>query len=324
MNADPTQPAPGVPAGNRREEARYAIIFRTHFWDSFTERQLASLKAVTHLGDIHVLVDETNGPVSDISHPQVFRVTSQQFTSHGYAAAGEGSLLWFNGDYPLYAFKDAHPEYDYYLQLEYDVVINTRLDQMIQSARVDGVDYVGLTKGPPAAEWHWLDTCLGSYRLADIKHQLICLSLFSGRALNLLKKRRLEMSELWASEQLKVWPMCEAFIATEISLGGLKSAELSRFGDVTSYDHWPPYLEDDPKDEKNAFVHPVLDHDRYVASIFKYQISLFDFFNPTSVVHEKLSRLPLHERLALVFRDRLPREFVKTVSSKLPGGRRAE
>jgi hypothetical protein len=47
---------------------RYAVIFRTHFWDDFARRQFARLRQMVREGDIFVLVDETNGPVVGIEH----------------------------------------------------------------------------------------------------------------------------------------------------------------------------------------------------------------------------------------------------------------
>lgn len=307
---------PSLPTEIGSTSVSYAVIFRTHFWDEFTERQLARLKAVTKTGEIHILVDETNGHVAGINHPHVFRVKASDFVSQGYAEAGEGSLLWYNGDYPLFAFRDAHPGFKYYLQLEYDVVLNLNVDSMVATAAASKTDFVGLTKGPAAPDWYWLHTCIESYRLEDIRHQLICLSLFSGHALDHLKARRLEMSQAFGSGTLKSWPMCEGFIATEMHLAGLASKELSIFGDVQCYDHWPPYLEGDPRDTVHSFVHPVLDEERYVSSAFKYPISLPDFVNPLSIIHRKLSRLPFRKRLDLTFRSKLPAALVSTIRAK--------
>lgn len=266
---------------------RCAVIFRIHFWDDFAQRQFDRLLAMADGTDVFVLVDETNGAVR-VPHDRVVRVTEGGLLAMGLARAGEGNLLWFNGDYPLYRFAELHPDYDYYLQLEYDVIVNRPIAAMIGAMAAGGVDYVGLTKGEPAADWFWLDTMLQAYPRAAIRKQLICLCAFSAAALRHLWQTRLAHSAAPSA----AWPFCEGFIPTELAQAGFVCAELSAFGDVTAYDHWPPYLErDGAAMTDHAFVHPVLDQPRYVASMHKYHIGLRGYLNPGSQFHRKLRRL---------------------------------
>ncbi len=37
----------------------YAVIFRTHFWDAFAQRQFDRLASTVKTGHLYVLVDET-------------------------------------------------------------------------------------------------------------------------------------------------------------------------------------------------------------------------------------------------------------------------
>ena len=221
-------------------EQKTAVIFRTHFWDGFAQRQFDRLLASAGSCDVFVLVDETARKVEGISHDRVVRVTESELLDMGLADAGHGNLLWFNGDYPIYRFQQLHPDYDYYLQLEYDVVINGGIAPFVAAAAAQGVDFVGLTKGEATPDWPWVDTCTDAYRLDEIAHQLICLALFSGRALRHLWQRRLDMSGAFARGEIRAWPMCEGFIATELAMAGMACRELSDFGDTALYDHWPP------------------------------------------------------------------------------------
>ena len=280
-------------------QPRTATIFRTHFWDAFAQRQFDRLLAVASGTDVVVLVDETSGPVT-IPHDRVVRVTESSLLAMGLPRAGEGNLLWFNGDYPLYAVQQQLPDYDYYLQLEYDVVINQPISRLIAKAWAGAVDYVGLTKGEPVQDWFWRDSCAG-YDPADLRHQLICLSLFSGAALQHLFERRLSQAEALARHALPAWPFCEGFIPTELALGGFLCRELSEFGDTGAYDHWPPYLESDTATlAADSFVHPVLDPPRYIASLHKYRIGLAGYLNPASLFHRKLRRLPARQYLPVL------------------------
>ena len=260
---------------------RTATVFRTHFWDSFAQRQFDRLLAVSDGTDVIVLVDETSGPVT-VPHDRVVRVTESSLLAMGLPRAGEGNLLWFNGDYPLYAVQQQMPDYDIYLQLEYDVVINRPVASLIAAAVAGGVDYVGLTKGEAAEDWFWRGSCAGVYAPEDVRHQLICLSLFSARALAHLFRRRLAQ-------------------AASLADGGFICRELSDFGDTGAYDHWPPYLESDAAGLATfPFVHPVLDQPRYIASLHKYHIGLTGYLNPASLFQRKLRRLPAREYLMVL------------------------
>jgi hypothetical protein len=273
--------------------ARTAVIFRTHFWDAFAQRQFDRLLAVAEGTDVFVLVDETARKVPGIGHDKVVRVTESEVLAMGFAKAGEGNLLWFNGDYPLYRFLELHGDYDYYLQLEYDVVIDGAITRLIAAAEADKADYIGLTKGEATPDWWWLSTCAGVYDIADIRHQLICIALFSNRALRLLWERRLVLSAAYAEGRIQAWPMCEGFIATELALAGMACRELSDYGDTARYDHWPPFLETDIEAGGSyGFIHPVLDEDRYVTSMLKYHVGLGGYLNPWSLYQRKLRRLP--------------------------------
>ena len=276
------------------------MIFRTHFWDGFAQRQFDRLLAVAGGTDVFVLVDETQGPVA-VPHDRVMRVTETALLAMGLARAGEGNLLWFNGDYPLYAFLQDQPDYDYYLQLEYDVVINRPVAGLVAQAASEGTAYVGLTKGEAARDWFWRDSCAGAYPPDQLRHQLICLSLFSAAALRHLWERRLAHAQARAAGTLAGWPFCEGFIPTELALAGFSCSELDRFGDTDAYDHWPPYLEADaPSLRSHSFVHPVLDQARYVASLHKYRIGLAGYLNPASLFHRKLRRLPRRDYLPVL------------------------
>jgi hypothetical protein len=273
-----------------------AVLFRTHFWDDFAQRQFDRLLARAHGTDVFVLVDETGGPVAGIPHDKVVRTTEAELLGMGFARAGEGNLLWFNGDYPLYRFMEIYPDYDQYLQLEYDVAVTMPLAEFAARAKELSADFVGLTKGEPPAEWFWRESCAEAYDAASVRHQLICLSLFSSRALRHLWRRRLELSQAYRRGALKAWPFCEGFIPTELALAGMRCVELDAFGGTEAYDHWPPYLEADLGEMRGqAFVHPVLDPPRYVASLQKYQIGLSGYLNPASAFHRKLRRLPVRD-----------------------------
>jgi hypothetical protein len=271
----------------------YAVLFRTHFWDAFAQRQFERLMARAAGCDVYVVVDETAGPVDGISHDRIMRHTELDVLDMGLPRAGEGNLLWFNGDYPLYLFVRRHPGYSYLLQLEYDAVLNQDVAPLLARMQREGLDFVGLTKGDAAAPWPWERTCRGLYDAATLRHQLICVSAFSADALEYLRGQRLLHAAKLQAERISAWPMCEAFIATELAVGGFRIAELSQFGSTGAYDHWPPFLENElPAMAEHDFVHPVLDEPRYVDSMLKYHVGLEGYLHVNSLFHRKLRRLP--------------------------------
>lgn len=280
---------------------RYAVVFRTHFWDAFVDRQFRRLQEqVGADGDVFVLVDETRGHVAGIPTSRVFRLTDGQVLDAGFVAAGEGSIQWFSGDVPLYLFRHAHPGYRYYVQLEYDVNLHLPIDRLIERVAADRADIVALERRETNADWHWMHTVRGVYPEAEITHRLICLSIFSGQALDRLHDARRAQADRFRAGTLPAWPYCEAFIPIEGKRQGLKLAELSAYGDVDRYDWWPPYLEADlPTLTGHTFVHPVLDQPRFVASMLKYP-NVRALFLPGSSFHRRLRRLGAKNYAGLV------------------------
>lgn len=282
----------------------YAVIFRTHFWDAFAQRQFDRLVAQVDRGHVFVLVDETNGPVAGIAHNRVVRITEDNMLAMGLPRAGAGNMLWFNGDYPLYYFLKEHGDYDYYFQLEYDVTLNISIDELVERAARNGVDFMGLTKGDPVAEWYWRDTCCEVYDPADVRYKLICVCLFSHRALQALMDRRLELAAQLRDGAITAWPFCEGFIATEMHIAAFTNAELADYADTAHYDFWPPYVESDlPSLASSPVIHPVLDQERYIGSLLKRKHGLTGYLNPNSLLHQKLRRLPVLTYISAVVKS---------------------
>jgi hypothetical protein len=285
------QPNPPATDGGAHA-VRYALIFRTHFWDAFAERQFRRIAARAPGADLWVLVDETRGHVAGIPTDRVFRLTDAQLLDAGYVAAGEGSIQWYSGDVPLYMFYAAHPDYALYVQMEYDVNFHLDVDDLAAQIARDRTDMVALTKPEAHYEWPWLDSCLDVYKREEVRHQLICIGAFSNHALRVLSQQRLAQARRFKAGDIKAWPYCEGYLASEAVRQNLAVRELSDYGDIAAYDWWPPYPERDlPRLERFPFVHPVLDEQRYVPSLFKMPLSFRTLLYPGSWFNRKLRRL---------------------------------
>jgi hypothetical protein len=273
---------------------RHAILFKTHFWDGFTRRQLDRLKSMTKASDIYVIVDETRGKVGPIEHDRVIRTNENQLVQLGFAdAATDKSLFWYNTDYPLYAFFTDNENYDFYSMIEYDVKINRNIDEIVVNMADGGVDYLGFPLRTPFQDWPWFEMHVPLYGRDNIMVYLSCLAIFSNRAVRLLRDRRQEMTRQFNAHELAFWANSEAFIPTEINLAGFKLASLSDFGPTSAYDWWPPTYETDADDlGSEAFVHPVLEGDRYIRSILRHEPRLLSFFWRDSRLSRELSRFP--------------------------------
>ena len=290
----------GLLPGRGDGATSYAVIFRTHFWDDFVERQFRRLQQQVGRGSIYVLVDETRGRVAGIPTRDVFRLTDGQVLEAGFVAAGEGSIQWFSGDVPLYLFRAAFPDYSYYLQLEYDVNIHLDIDDLVDRVARDDADIVTLERRETPADWYWMNSVRGVYPQGEITHHLICLSIFSDKALDALARARLNQADRFRRGELPAWPFCEAFIPIEGKRLGLRLIQLAAYGDVDEYDWWPPSPERALPDlQQHAFVHPVLDRPRFVASMLKYP-NVRAIFIPSSLLHRRLRRLGWRDYAAVV------------------------
>jgi hypothetical protein len=298
--------------------AGYALIVKTHFWDQYVQRQFDRLRGHCRDADIYIQVDDSNGRVEGIDHDKIMRFTIEQTAEMGLPSdANIGPVLWYNGDYPMYAFYEAYPQYASYLFLEYDVTTNVDLDRMVQSADADRVDFVAQFRDAPIDDWYWTERHQTLYAPEQMKETLFCLCYVSRPALHFLYQKRLEMAALLAANQLPMWPFCEVFLGAELSAAGFRLRDLSAYGDTSDYDHWPPYRENDLASlPGNAFMHPVLDDARYVVSLLKH--GPMKYFKPGNVVGRKLRRMPAHKYVPALSAS-IMRKIQETISTTLSG-----
>lgn len=268
---------------------RYAVLFRTHIWDDYVERQYQRLKANIGRGYLYVLLDETNGPI-ETGKERVVSHTNPAIESLGLADAKSGNFLWYNGDYPLYFFYDRHPEYDYYVMSEYDVTVNGSIDSIVDEVAQAGAGLLALAKGETTEDK--IVSCLDVYPREEAQKRLICIAVFSREAVRALFDKRIELSREYAAGRIRRWPFCENFIPAELRRRGFKLMELTDFGSTENYDWWPPVLERDLDDlQHQIFIHPVLDDRRYVDSALRIW-RIHDLFDARSPLLRRLRKVP--------------------------------
>jgi hypothetical protein len=274
----------------------YAVLFKCHYWDSFTQRQLERIRRRT-TGDIFVLADETFAPVTSIDHPEnrTLRISTAAAQDIGLDHSGDTPAFWYSNDFPLHIFTRQHPHYQYFLMMEFDVVVNVDLDRLITRLDDMNVDFVGQPIRTKLSAWPWLSSCAGWYEPGQILHWLTCLAIFSNRAAHYLYRRRTLAALRVRAGGADTAPMCEAVIPTEYHLAGFRMMTLHELGSTACYDTAPPRPEEIlPTLTHEAFIHPVLDRQRFVANLFR------DLPDPSALLNDDhpYSRLLGSEGLA--------------------------
>jgi hypothetical protein len=267
-----------------------AVVFKAYAWDSFVERQARRLAESAGALDFYVLMDETGGPVGSIPFERVVRFTCADLEAGGLAMRfAVGGVLWWNPDYAHYHFQQQHPEYDHYLFVEYDCVVQCSARAISQDA-----DLVALPITRSFEQWHWTPYQRDVYPAGENKLALLNVSLFTSAALTLLHQRRLRMN---VDPSVLSWPSSELFVPSEIVRAGMKWLSLAEFGDVNNYDWFPPTMEDDLRAAPvDTFIHPVLDRRRYITSILHNKGSL-----RAGELKRALARFPRQEYAKLIW-----------------------
>jgi hypothetical protein len=267
---------------------RYAVLLKIHYWDAFAERRLKHLLGKVGSGDVYLFVDETHGPVPNIPHDKIIRATESDMAKLDVVLDPPGKVFWYSVDYPLYYFYLLNPSYDYYLMFEHDAVCNIDVDEFVQAVDRDQVDYVAF----PLTPNNWpLRSGRGVYPDNIQLHQsLNCISLHSKESVAFLLERRQALTRSYATGDIPSWPNNELFVATEMHNNGFVVRSLGDFGKVDRYDWWPPTHEDDLAQLGNqAFLHPVLDEKRYLASCMRFS-DLTTYFSSDGQLYRLLNR----------------------------------
>ena len=247
------------------------MLFKCHDWQPFEQRQLERLRQRVRSGDIFVFADNSKGDVSGIDHPpgQILQAGKAEAQAIGLEHVHGAPVFWFSNDYPLHIFSRKYPNYDYYLLIEYDVVPYVDFDALVQRLSALGVDFVGEPIRVPLEVWPWRASCDGWYDTAQILHWLSCFAIFSNRAANVLYERRVAAGRKLRAGLIQSLPMCEAVVPTELRLAGMNLMQLNELGSTSHYDTTPYYPEARIADfSAPAFVHPMLDQQRFLAKLF--------------------------------------------------------
>jgi hypothetical protein len=274
-----------------------AVVFKAYGWDPFIERQARRLAEASGAMDFYVSLDETGGPAGPVPFERVIRFTCGELETLGLAMRSPvGGVLWWNPDYAHYQFLTQRPDYDYYLFVEYDCVAPSSLEDLVARAHAAQADLVAMPMRSDIQKWHWTPYQRTVYPSGRLGRALLCLSLYSSKALHLLYERRRAMA---ADASLLEWPNSELFVPTEIVRRGLKWLPLEDLVDCSRYVWFPPTLEEDlPQGIRRQVLHPVLDRRRYLNSMIDNRGSL-----EPGQLKKSLARFPRHEYAHILWKS---------------------
>jgi hypothetical protein len=209
---------------------RYAVIFKAFTTDDFVKRRLAHVVAASASGDVYLMIDETQQPGGRIDFDRVIRYHEADLVRIGFPYIAQGSLFWYNADYPLYYFRHLRPEYETIVTVEYDAVPNVDIDGLVRRFRAEKLDLVGRTiaNKTPDTYW-WTSTMLHFYSMDQVRPYQICATIMSARAIDHLAATRKRHAASGVSDA-RDWPIGETYVGTELAAAGFRLGELSDFG----------------------------------------------------------------------------------------------
>lgn len=155
---------------------------RTHQWGEDQERVLASLRPV--FGDDIVVVFH-NRPEGVLPPVEVVDINDDWLAENGLRHLDDWG--WRCGDYFYYALRQARPAYDYYWLIEPDVYFGGPAKGFFRPFEAVTVDALGYKL---AAEQD--SRFIRSLKGVDPHRAIFALTRFSGRALDMLFRRRQE------------------------------------------------------------------------------------------------------------------------------------
>ena len=249
----------------------YVLLFRTHFWDDFTQRAFDRIREHAPGGSVYVAADET---FREVPCPPEYKLAHsvEKFAGLGLNTTAVEQVMWYNGDYPMYSAFLELPRFDYIIMVEFDVVVNVNFDEVIAQLKAARGDAVTRYLQPAAPDWPWKETADPVY--SEVYGSLNPVLILSRKAVSNLYYARLAQSHQYNSGKIEKWAYCEAFIASQLKKANLKTQELDEFGRTFHFSWWPPMEEELVLNHlrAEAFVHPVLAGDAYLKSLARYEV----------------------------------------------------
>ncbi len=199
---------------------RTLLILRCHRADAATlaayDRYAAAHK------DVVLCCDERQGPV-DMGGREKIGFDADTLRALGLLL--HPRCGWRCGDYPYYVTSAARPDYDFYLLVEPDVLINTAdLAATLVALGASEADFIAARLDVRDERWEWSRTM--RHRYDDIYGCIFPLTRLSARAIAHLHAARRAALVPESAEVFEDWPNDEVFVATELKNNGFACVPL--------------------------------------------------------------------------------------------------
>jgi hypothetical protein len=248
---------------------RVAVLVRSHVATPKLLDLLASLRG-SSMFDVYLSVDVTNGPFP-LRAANLLPHDVRRCIDLGLYQRDVPHYLWFFCDYPFYCALQDIPQYDYYMQIEYDVHITRRnplflegLINRLVTPQGAALDLAGIYFGPRSLEWTWSERAI--LRFPTVYGVLYPFVLVSRKALDkLLELRRdeargdLAITDAIHGEAFTASALANdrAFVCVDVNdvINGAYIGETFRVG-------LPMLLGATPA--STEMMHPVMDEEAYI------------------------------------------------------------
>ncbi len=243
----------------------YLTLFRTHVWDDTVAAAADRARTLAGSGEFVIAADESKGKLP-VAGFQVFGHT-EDFSALGLPGVPVGRVMWWNSDYVLYAARAAFPQFDYYLLLEFDVLLNCAVQEVVNAAGAIGADLVAHDLRRIGPDSIWYSTISGFSE--NPLWAFLPFLLVSGRAVDAMLRLRKDLARQHAGGMVNDWPYCETFVPTAIvQKSNMRFAPLGDFVDVGSLRYRPFLSVRDPGlSVPNSVAHPLLGGVRFIQAI---------------------------------------------------------
>lgn len=239
-------------------EYKILVALRTHFWNETAVFLARKLYGSTPSCDFIVLCDETNRTIDTVPFEKLSHTSDM--STLGLPAWPPGvNNLHFNGDYPLYVMREKYPDYDFYLMVEADAIINIDIERLLFHCCKEKIDVLGEVD---EIDIHGTNLYHKSARkwfpiTAKVFFPIVGLS---GRFIDDLYKMRMAIINDGGSPE--DWPYCEVFLGSMVVCSQVKRLQLSDFADIKKYCFMQhKYIHDVNVNKWGTICHPVTGKD---------------------------------------------------------------
>lgn len=202
------------------------LILRTHYQNDFIEETYFRLKqAAPQNVEVFICLDDTVNKVGFPGYVNVVNHSTETIKDLDLLPFMGDRMMWYCGDYALYAFYCKKPNYDFYVMVENDVYFPDRqLEVFFEILSTTNSDYLGLRVSKAFDNWKWTHTA--KHYFSDVYHSFFPIVGLSNEAVRLCINMRREHSQKFTGPKTSSWPYCEAFVPSVVKSAGLRILDL--------------------------------------------------------------------------------------------------